>query len=773
MVVEGPVMNHHDKHSQRSSSDALLSELRAAGCEVKAANSIRCCWHDDTHPSAGIFQGDDGAWRFKCHACGVAGDVFDIRARRTGKPLGEVLADERTTNGNINNNLPRMATMKISDLSTQLGVSEASLQRLNVTRVGNAWHYPERDAAGEVIGTAKRFDNGSKGFVGGGHLGLILPWPLDADAGSTETEPSLVVEGMTDTAAGLDLGFDTVGRHSNTSGADFLATLLKNRHVCIIGENDGDGADDLKRPGRIGAEKIAQELVKVCASVKIVYPPAAHKDLRRWLTAAAPVTRDDLLALIAATPRWEQVESDDATPDDGDTWPKPLGDAAYHGLAGEIVRAIEPHTEADIAALLVQLLVAYGSAAGRHSYIEADGGRHYPNLFAALVGDSSKGRKGTSWAQVRRVLEMADPDWTKDRITEGLSSGEGLIWAVHDPIIKREPIKEKGRVVEYQDIEVDPGISDKRLLVQEGELAQSLKVIQREGNTLSPILRRAWDTGTLTVLTKSNPAKATDSHIGIVGHITTHELRQLMSDTESSNGFANRFLWVCVRRSKLLPHGGQIDAVDFTGMATRLDEAIRFGQVDRRMERDMALMALWAQVYPELSSSMPGLTGKVTARSEAQVMRLALIYALLDRDDTIREIHLRAALELWRYCLDSAKVIFGWSTGDSVADRILGELRIADDGLTRNDIRDLFKRHRSSDAIQQALDTLVSHGQIVIEKIPTAGRPTEVIRLRLDLRDKRHKRQKPPGETEAPPLMALTALMAQGHPATGREVFEV
>ena len=84
-------MNEHDKDNQRSSADLLLSELRAAGCDVKAANKIRCVWHDDQHPSAGIFQGDDGAWRFKCQACGVHGDVFDIRAKRTGKALAEVL----------------------------------------------------------------------------------------------------------------------------------------------------------------------------------------------------------------------------------------------------------------------------------------------------------------------------------------------------------------------------------------------------------------------------------------------------------------------------------------------------------------------------------------------------------------------------------------------------------------------------------------------------------------------------------------------------------
>jgi hypothetical protein len=33
-------------------------------------------------------------------------------------------------------------------------------------------------------------------------------------------------------------------------------------------------------------------------------------------------------------------------------------------------------------------------------------------------------------------------------------------------------------------------------------------------------------------------------------------LLRLLKDTEAFNGFANRFLWICVRRAQLLPDGG-------------------------------------------------------------------------------------------------------------------------------------------------------------------------------------------------------------------------
>jgi hypothetical protein len=112
-------------------------------------------------------------------------------------------------------------------------------------------------------------------------------------------------------------------------------------------------------------------------------------------------------------------------------WPDPPADAAYHGLAGEIVHAIEPHSEADPVALLVQLLVGFGNAVGRTPYAAVEADQHHTNLFTCLVGDTAKARKGTSWGHPRKLLTEADPDWS-ERIVGGLSSGEGLIAQVAD-----------------------------------------------------------------------------------------------------------------------------------------------------------------------------------------------------------------------------------------------------------------------------------------------------------------------------------------------------
>lgn len=410
-------------------------------------------------------------------------------------------------------------------------------------------------------------------------------------------------------------------------------------------------------------------------------------------------------------------------PQDGQpAWPEALDPAAMHGIAGEFVRMVEPNTEADPAAILVQFLVCFGALVGRGPHYRVEGDSHFTNLYALLVGDTSKGRKGTSWGRVRQSFgEVAD--W-KPHVS-GLSSGEGLKYHVRDEHWETKPNK-KGELV--SDL-VDAGVADKRLLVVETEFASALRAAQRQGNTLSATVREGWDTGNLRTLTKHDPITATGAHICAVGHITADELRAELTATDSANGFANRFLFVAVRRSKLLPFGGADDALALAGFAPRLQALAARGRTRARVTMTGDARAMWASVYPTLSEGRGGLHGAVTARAEAQVIRLSLVYALLDGAEEIDVPHLLAALAVWTYCDATARFVFGASLGDRIADEIVRRLRTAGDvGLTRTDIRDAFGRHQS-EKIGAALDLLRRRGKATCESVSTGGRPTEVWRI--------------------------------------------
>jgi len=165
------------------------------------------------------------------------------------------------------------------------------------------------------------------------------------------------------------------------------------------------------------------------------------------------------------------------------------------------------------------------------------------------------------------------------------------------------------------------------LLVIESEFANVLKVMTREGNTLSPVIRSAWDCGDLKTMVKNSPAKATGAHISIVGHITRDELRRLLTQTESANGFANRFCWLAVKRSKCRPDGGAIHTVNFEDVVAELQAAVSFAKDFVEILRDPEAKRLWHDVYPRLSEAQPGMSGALIGRAEAQVMRLSAIYA--------------------------------------------------------------------------------------------------------------------------------------------------
>ncbi|MDY0355869.1 MAG: AAA family ATPase [Sedimentisphaerales bacterium] len=81
--------------AKRRDRAALEAELRAAGATIKGA-AVRCPFHDDRHPSGSIYADGDGIWRFKCNAasCGFGGDLYDVRARATGRDIKDILRDE-------------------------------------------------------------------------------------------------------------------------------------------------------------------------------------------------------------------------------------------------------------------------------------------------------------------------------------------------------------------------------------------------------------------------------------------------------------------------------------------------------------------------------------------------------------------------------------------------------------------------------------------------------------------------------------------------------
>ena len=411
---------------------------------------------------------------------------------------------------------------------------------------------------------------------------------------------------------------------------------------------------------------------------------------------------------------------DDALPIRINPWPEPPRNEAFHGLLGDIVRTIEPHTEADPLALLATLLVFFGNAIGKTAYMTAEADRHYLNEFVVTVGKTSMGRKGVALGWAKHVFAQVDSDWLSHCFHHGLSSGEGLISAVRDPVETRSPIRQKGKIIDYQMTVSDPGVDDKRLLVEETEFGGP-GALERDGNRLSSVIRDGWDGKDLKTLTKV-PQKATGAHVSIVGHITIYELLQLLSRVDIANGFANRFLWFAVRRQKSLPFGGA--PANLSALCDGLSLAVDDARLIDRIGWSDTARRLWPDIYNELFSLPPPPLAEVLSRGQPHVLRLASIYALADRQTLIDDCHLLAAKALWDSSVRCARYIFGDALPDPNAEKIrIALLAVAPNGLTRTEINHgLFKRHLTLDRLNAALALLIERG--LAKELPetTAGR---------------------------------------------------
>jgi hypothetical protein len=437
---------------------------------------------------------------------------------------------------------------------------------------------------------------------------------------------------------------------------------------------------------------------------------------------AAKKDSSSLDSLAREIEKIDQGEAGDQQRKSEDTFPV-LDTAAYHGLAGEVVCLIGPHTEADPVALLASFLSEFGTILNRGPHLFLEDTYHPLLIWPVIVGRSSKSRKGSAGNRIKRIMALADPAWTRGESKGTLSSGEGLAWAVRDAQYRDDPVKEKGNPTgETVQVCVDLGVPDKRLFLVQPEFGVVLRIMGRDGNSLSGVLRDAWDGLDLAPMTKMNRVRATTPHIGIVGHVTKEELLRNLTDTEASNGFGNRFVWLVVNRSKELPFSSSPDEEAITQLAGRIGRVLRFGRTIVTIGMTDKAKEGWAEVYHTLSADRPGLAGALLGRAEAQVMRLAALYAVLDEVGLIDLVHLKAALALWEYAEQSTLLIFGDSTGDPIADTILKAVRTIG-MMTDTDISNLFRHHVPASRLDSAKTTLQTVGLIYYEMAESGGRP--------------------------------------------------
>jgi hypothetical protein len=392
--------------------------------------------------------------------------------------------------------------------------------------------------------------------------------------------------------------------------------------------------------------------------------------------------------------------------------------AMFPGWFGEFVQASAACTEAHPACIGMHLLIGLGNLIGRGPHALVGATRHACNEFAMIVGPTSVGRKGDGRNYAFRPLELADELW---QVASGLSSGEGLIHSVRDPVYgvdkkTSEPVL------------VDPGVDDKRLCVVESEASQMLKMFRREGNILSNVERDAWDGRSLRTLTKASPLRATKAHISLIAHTTREDLRAYLTDLDVANGVANRFLFTAVQRMRALPEPAPLPASVLASLVRQVQDIITFAQGVGVMERTPAARALWHDRYPVLTLDRPDLAGALLARGPGHVTRLSMLFALLTLAPCVDVAHLESALAWWEYCCQSVDIIFGDRTGNATADRLRTELLPGQEMSLDGVRREIFAGHVTDARLKDAIELLVNLEGWQTRMEATNGRPRFLLR---------------------------------------------
>lgn len=401
-------------------------------------------------------------------------------------------------------------------------------------------------------------------------------------------------------------------------------------------------------------------------------------------------------------------------------------DDAFYGPLGEYARRNEAGLEIDSLSLLLQLLGVTGVAIGPRAFAKGGQSRHSTNLFTLIVGTTSVG-KGCSGEVANRLGEAIDPGF-KTRTSYNVASAPALVELVTDGLYQTKTKRTKQGTREETQI-VRPAIEDKRHLLFLPEMGSTLVAQNREGATLRDELKNAWDGRTIENNKYNYRERATNPHIGLIGHITPVDLKLGCSRADVGNGYLNRFLITEARRVRSLPF--YVPPPDCTDLIDKIRGALsRLGTINksaRSLDWGEDARDEWASFYEAFHEKRHPFIADVAeqaGRLHSLVLRVSLIYAVLDESPAMHLRHLRAAKATCFESLNRSRGLFcisptchsGRGVTQSVRDAFAGRKG----QWSSTDLHTATSKRFSKEALHTAAAELVASGEW-IEREGKAG----------------------------------------------------
>lgn len=389
-------------------------------------------------------------------------------------------------------------------------------------------------------------------------------------------------------------------------------------------------------------------------------------------------------------------------------WPV-LSNDALIGLAKDVVDVLDPTTEADPAAILFTFLSGVGCMVGPDSHFRLGGRAVPPRLNTVIVGDSGFARKGTAQSDVEQILRHVEPQFFDVNKVDGIASGPALAKFV-------------------KTLEIGSANSthpDKRAWVVEEEFVNILRA-PTGTNSLSAVLRKVFDSGSINNMTKKAPIMLRDAHVCVTGHITMEEFAAATPRVDKVNGFVNRFMFCCVKMSKVLPAGAaRLAPSDLERLSTEVSDVISYAKRGHNIQMAVTAMHEFDDFRKEFISEWQNRRGEFAAsvrRADVHVLRLAVLYALLDHKNIIEYPHMVAAMAVWDYAMQSARYVFNEMDDKADMRKLVAALSMAGpQGMRSKERCNLFGGN--SERQREAEEKAIAAGHIIMVQVPTGRRP--------------------------------------------------
>jgi DNA polymerase I-like protein with 3'-5' exonuclease and polymerase domains len=378
----------------------------------------------------------------------------------------------------------------------------------------------------------------------------------------------------------------------------------------------------------------------------------------------------------------------------------------FYGPLGRIALSEGEVTEFDPVGTYGSLICCAGNALSMAAEFWLEDTHFFPLIeYVALVGDTSDARKSSTLRHAVHVVTHLDATW-ENRVRPDAATGEWIVEQIQDPLTKDVFDKKDNKWVEQPS---HPGIEDKRLLIRYDEMLSMITKGRREGCSLIPTIRHGWDCTPMRPGSKSTNAKVDNPRLSVLTATTPEDLRAHFPREWLDDGTTNRFLWLRIRVMPDKPFGGPSALKQCPKEIEQLQKVFeRFSRTVTpiRLQMTEACKQRWAEIYGSLRKRGPH---KVTHRTEAHVLRITSILALLDNQTQLDRRHLDAAICLYRYSSDCARAIFHPQLVSDEAMQIVEFLRNRGAaGATRHEIRrTVFGGHiNAKDLIGHLKETL-------------------------------------------------------------------